>query len=319
MSIAANICSVSGGKDSGATLILAMTRETENLGAGFADTGNENPITLDYVDQLEHVTGVKIDRVKADFTEQIQLKRKTVETKWRSEGVSESIIEGALNVLQPTGNPFLDMCLWKGRFPSTRARFCTDELKRKPFQEQIIEPLLGSVNAVITWVGVRHDESPDRAKLVEHDVEFGSWNPQQGILIYRPILQLTADDVFKLHRKHGIAWNPLYEQGMGRVGCMPCVNARKEEIREIAKRFPEEFDRIREWEHLVSLASKRSSSTFFYALLDPTASEDDYITPETHGIDRVIEWSKTARGGRQYDLIASDSTKQCSSIYGLCG
>ena len=32
--------------------------------------------------------------------------------------------------------------------------------------------------------------------------------------------------------------------GMGRVGCMPCINCRKDELLEISKRFPEVIERI---------------------------------------------------------------------------
>jgi len=40
----------------------------------------------------------------------------------------------------------------------------------------------------------------------------------------------------------GIKPNPLYSQGMGSSRCMPCINCRKDELREIALRFPEAFD-----------------------------------------------------------------------------
>ena len=36
---------------------------------------------------------------------------------------ANAAIERAKRALVPTGNPFLDLCLWKGRFPSTKARF----------------------------------------------------------------------------------------------------------------------------------------------------------------------------------------------------
>lgn len=48
-----NIVSISGGKDSTATLLLAIALETENLQAVFADTGNEHEQTNEYLDYLE--------------------------------------------------------------------------------------------------------------------------------------------------------------------------------------------------------------------------------------------------------------------------
>ncbi len=125
----ANIVSVSGGKDSTATLLVARAWEVSNLSAVFADTGHEHPETYEYVHYLEDKIGIPIRWVRADFADRIAAKRKFVAEKWPEKGVPQSIVDSALSVLHPTGNPFLDLCLWKGRFPSTRVRFCTEELK----------------------------------------------------------------------------------------------------------------------------------------------------------------------------------------------
>lgn len=228
--------------------------------------------------------------------------------------LAQEVCEAAIAMLQPTGNPFLDLCLWKGRFPSTKARFCTEELKIFPIQQQIFEPLLSSPGTrdVYSWQGVRADESMARAKLPVLD-EVGN-----GLFNYRPILDWTAGDVFDMHKRHGIKPNPLYLQGMGRVGCMPCVNCRKDELSEIGKRFPDEVARIARWESLVSRASKYGSSTFFASVTDPMVGSGDMITHETHGIHRMIEWAGTTRGGRQFDLLGSLKGSGCSSSYGLC-
>lgn len=313
-----NIVSVSGGKDSTALLLLAIEREPDNLQAVFADTGNEHPQTYDYVRYLEQETGVPIRWVKADFTADIERKRRFVETKWRDEGVAENIVESALAVLHPTGNPFLDLCIQKGRFPSTKARFCSEELKKIPITNQVQLPILNEGHDVISWQGVRADESPRRAMLPESEskgaVDGGGefWN-------YRPILKWTAEECFAMHRKHGIKHNPLYEQGMGRVGCMPCIHCRKDELLEISRRFPEEIQRVGEWERVVAMSSKRGMSTFFPAVQTDPAADGKKITHENYGVWSVVEWAKTSRGGRQYDFTRTDDhVEMCSSIYGLC-
>ena len=124
-----NVISVSGGKDSTAMLLLAIERGTENIRPVFCDTGNEHPLTYDYVRYLADAVSIEIEWVKADFSAAIERKRITVETKWREECISEEKITDALSILHPTGNPFLDMIVCKGRFPSTRMRFCSIELK----------------------------------------------------------------------------------------------------------------------------------------------------------------------------------------------
>ena len=311
-----NIVSMSGGKDSTATLLVARELEVPNLSAVVADTGHEHPETYDYIHYLGEVTGVPIRWVKADFSWQIAGKRKFIETKWREKGVAESVVLGALEVLHPTGNPFLDLCLWKGRFPSTKARFCTNELKRNPIIEQVYLPLMDGENMLLSWQGVRADESPARRYLAERD-EIGG-----GLFNYRPILKWTVDSVFEAHRAAGIKPNPLYLQGCNRVGCMPCIMCAKDELRQIAARWPEEVDRVREWERLVSIASKRGAATFFATVTDPTVRSDDKVSAVTHGIDRIVDWSNTARGGRQFDMVdliaRTDSQNSCSSAYGLC-
>ncbi len=312
-----NIISVSGGKDSTALLLLAIERQAENMQAVFADTGNEHEMTYDYVRNLEQATGVPIRLVKADFTRQIEGKAAYVREKWAEKGVPAANIERALAALKPTGNPFLDLCIWKGRFPSSKAAFCSEELKRNPIINQVQGPLLESGDDVVSWQGVRRDESLRRRFLIERELKQTHKNGAE-LWNYRPILDWTADDAFAMHRKHGIKHNPLYEMGMGRVGCMPCINCRKDELLEISKRFPEAIDRIREWEAAVAQASKHGGATFFAA-----ANQGDNITTEQAvaiaNIDAVVEWSKTSRGGKQFDFIRIDENgPACSSIYGLC-
>lgn len=307
-----NIVSVSGGKDSTALLLLAIERQVENLQAVFADTGHEHAQTYEYVQYLsETVFPVRV--IRADFSKDIERKREYVRTKWPEKGVPAEVVDRALAVLDkgPTGNPFLDLCIWKGRFPSTRARFCSEELKRNPIIEQVQMPLLEQGDTIWSWQGVRADESLARRDLPElEDVGGGLWN-------YRPILKWTAADCFAMHKKHGVKHNPLYEQGMGRVGCMPCIHARKDELLEISRRFPEEVERIAEWERIVQSVSKRGTATFF-----PAASLGHHVNEgaqEVGNIYQHVKWSKTSRGGTQYDFLrVANDGPLCSSIYGLC-
>lgn len=307
-----NVISVSGGKDSTALLLHALERNTADLLAVFADTGHEHQQTYEYIDYLsENVFPIRV--IKADFSEQIARKREFVATKWREQGVPETKVEQALAVLHPTGNPFLDLCLWKGRFASTKARFCSEELKRNPVIEQVLMPLLEQGLHVWSWQGVRADESLARRDLPEFEDVGG------GLFNYRPILKWTAQDCFDMHKKHGVKHNPLYEQGMGRVGCMPCIHARKDELLEISKRFPEEIERVAQWERLVSQASKLNYTTFFGPLGLEKGEKPSEETFNKCQIYERIEWAKTSRGGTQYDMLrVQDDGPLCSSIYGLC-
>lgn len=324
MSIEHNIVSVSGGKDSTALLLLAIERGVENLQAVFADTGHEHPETIAYVQYLNDMV-FPIRTIKADFTDRIAKKAVFIAEKWREHGIDEEKVLRALAVMKPTGNPFLDLCIWKGRFPSTKARFCSEELKRNPIIAQVQRPLIEAGDDVISWQGVRADESESRRNLPENECKEIDGNTGAELWNYRPILQWTVEDVFAMHRKHGIKPNPLYSQGMGRVGCMPCIHARKDELLEIGLRFPEEINRVMEWERIVGEASKRDMATFFATaqLAGPQQTSDSSeISLATHGIWQAIEWAKTGRGGRQYDIFRVEGEHEgvalCSSIYGLC-
>jgi 3'-phosphoadenosine 5'-phosphosulfate sulfotransferase (PAPS reductase)/FAD synthetase len=303
------LVSVSGGKDSTATLLLAMERHPhDEIYAVFADTGNEIESTYEYVDYLEQKTGIKIKRVKADFSDRWQRRIEYVRDKWPEKGVSHEVVERALAVLEkgPTGIPFLDLCILKGRFPSRMAQFCTQELKVIPITEYTLD-LIDEFGAVESWQGVRAEESLNRAKLPEREDKGG------GLTIYRPIHKWTVADVFAMHKKHGVEPNPLYMQGMKRVGCMPCINCIKGELLELSKRFPEHVDRIDAWEKMVSSCARHGSATFF------AIDGDNETAYERGNIHKQVEWSQTLRGGKKIDLFAIfEEPAACSSAYGLC-
>lgn len=285
-----HVISMSGGKDSCATALLALDKFPRGqLRFVMADTGNEHELVYVYLDYLEKKLNIQIDRLKVDFSKQIANKRKFIARDQRAGRRNGKKIRWtnkakrrALAVLHPTGNPYLDLCIWKGRFPSRRAQFCTQFLKTEPLIKYQLD-LIDRGYEVVSWQGVRRDESLARANVLQIE------EAAEGLWQYRPIADWTAADVFDFHESHGLKPNPLYKLGMNRVGCMPCVNASKNEIREIAKRFPEHVERIAEWERHCSLAGKRGLASFF-----PDTVKAGMDVPDIY---EKVEWSKTARGG----------------------
>ncbi|RTX93721.1 hypothetical protein EKS39_19840 [Enterobacter roggenkampii] len=321
-----NIVSISGGKDSLAQSLRAIESGVQHLNV-FADTGHEHPETMEYLEYLEQKLG-PVKRVKADFTRQIEGKRKFIATRWpvtlveecgmTPEEAAERVAQ-ALEILHPTGIPFLDLCMLKGRFPSTKARFCSTELKHHPVRDWVVLPALEEFEEVILWQGVRAQESPARANLPEWEEDA---DDTPGLHVYRPILKWQHEDVFAIAKRHGIKPNPLYQQGCSRVGCMPCIHARKSELAEIFSRWPEEIKRVAEWERLVAACSRRGNSTFFPTTHDPRRAEKriELITVDAYGIESYRDWAMTTRGGAQFDLLAESNDKSvCSSVYaGVC-
>lgn len=352
-----HVVSVSGGKDSLATLLIAIARfGLKNIIAIFCDTGNEHELTYDYLAYLERRLDLTITRLKADFTEQIAAKRVFIARDQRtrreydtrkvfeSDGVtpvpkrdgsgaivldkkgnpvqktvkvgsgrrvrwSNKAKRRALSVLYPSGNCFLDLCLWKGRFPSRKAQFCTEQLKRDLAVEFQME-LMDQGHTVVSWQGVRRDESHNRRNAKKFE------RVAPRLYIYRPIVEWTAMQAVEHATLHEILSNPLYSMGMGRVGCFPCINAGKDELRGMAARFPAHMQRISGWEILVGMASKRGVSTFF---AESNKAKDLRIIFDDLNIWSRIEWSKTTRGGQQYSLLNDlEEVNGCASSYGLC-
>lgn len=227
-----------------------------------------------------------------------------------SEVAAKAKIEEALSVLQITGIPYLDLSLAKGRFPATKSKFCTSELKVKPIYEQVIDPILCKGDTILSATGVRRDESEARKataiKLVHQE--------QDGVplvTIWNLITDWTVEDVFAIARKHGVKSNPLYSMGSARVGCHPCIHSRKSELLNFGERFPDDALRIKEWEVLVAMASMYSEATFFPSGKVPRL--------ETNNIESVIKWARTEHGGvvpANRDMFIDDGG--CQSIYGLC-
>lgn len=313
-----HVISVSGGKDSTALLVNALQRcPAGSVVPIFCDTGNEHQAVYDYLGYLEQTLDVKITRLHADFTDRFAVRRMWIardqrtrrDKKGRRVRWTNKAKRRALAALHPSGNPFLDLCMLKGRFPSRKAQFCTEELKRNMAVEFQLG-LLDQGHRVISWQGVRRDESEVRrnAKLYERIAP--------NLYAFRPLILWSAVNVFDYCAQFRIQPNPLYLQGASRVGCMPCINCSKDELRQIAMRWPEHPQRISDWEQTVGQCSKRGFSTFF---AEKHAGRDRRQVFADLNVWTRIEWSKTTRGGRQYDLLAQlNEPNQCASAYGLC-
>jgi len=410
----------SGGKDSGATELLARAIFGDNYRSVAADTGNEHPITLQHLKTL-HLQrgGTPVEIVSADYPQELfdaWQRKQTVMAGayrgivmpslaradtafaelWRNRakalgwGEFDTPLDAALSALQRSGNPFLDMALIHGGFPLGRQRFCTDELKIQVVFDKVLSPLLDAGTDVVQWSGVRADESEKRATYDRFSEDKRDSNGH--LFNFLPIHQWSAADVFALYRYFGIKPNPLYTQGMERVGCMPCILVAKPELAEIAARWPEEIERVAKWEQQVAMVSRwihwmmvgHVDRRQFKPLVvdakvqpfvvgshtaicrkatgcswDAGAVDGDIIDWVTRTISPrlgvnarlphrsfvvgveaykgtcmlgprgnviggsvhdAVEWSRTGRGGKNYDLVTRAlDVEVCSSKYGLCG
>ena len=267
-----HVASVSSGIDSQATLEQAVERfGAHRVIAIFCDTDNEDQAVYDHLDYLEREIGVRIHRLKADFTQQIADKRwfvardvrtgREYDTKpvfkadgktpvWKRDGFGNIVMKKgkpvqktvkvgggrrrrwsnkakrrALSVLYPTGNAFLDLCIWKGRFPSRKAQFCTEELKRNmavDFQLGLIE----KGHTVVSWQGVRRDESEARKNAPKFESLGG------GMFIYRPIVDWTKPEAFAYCAARGRApCRCIWKVATVSAACPASIRRRKRSAR----------------------------------------------------------------------------------------
>lgn len=294
------VVSVSGGKDSTALYLWAIEQFGKNgFRAVFADTGHEHPVTLNYLRNLPALAGgPEITWVRRDFREKIK-KRITEPPQRERSDQAQGMLDRNRDWLEKagwtSGSAFLDLIIWKGRVPSTKAQFCTENLKLIPIRDYI-ESVRGD-DEVENYVGIRAGESARRAKMAEKD--FDSFF---DCYVHRPLLRWSENDVFEFLKKHSVEPNPLYEAGFTRVGCFPCIHARKGEL----ARLPEwAWEKLEQWEKIVG-------GSWF-----PPGLVPGLFVPTTQD---AKEWSKTTRGGREYDMFAPDGkdVPSCMSTWGAC-
>lgn len=289
-----NLISLSSGKDSTAMALWAIRNSKKNIKFIFCDTGNEHPLTYEYIKYLDEklfaLSGTHIEVLRQDFASRVLAKKERL--------VAAGEIERAQHT-NPTGNPFVDLAILKGRFPSTQARFCTQELKVKPVLKRVRE-LLALGDNVANWSGVRAQESTRRAKLPETEVFMVDKITGCVATHYRPLLEWSWEDCFKIMREYNVEPNPLYKMGFSRVGCFPRIGCRKNELRNICLHHPDQVQKLRDWEAIVGPATKRHMSTFF-----PMVRGRDTL-------DNWLDWSKTDRKG---NVLPDDFPIE--DVYGL--
>lgn len=149
---------------------------------------------------------------------------------------------------------FVGLVTKKGLFPSRVTRFCTTELKVFPIQRYLERA--AEAGPVVNAVGIRRAESRARSRMHEWE-----WSDTFDCDMWRPLVAWSADDVLAIHQRHGLALNPLYGMGASRVGCWPCIHARKAEIALVDRIDPERIDLIERLERDLNQAAQERHGT----------------------------------------------------------
>lgn len=295
------IVSFSGGKDSLASLLWIKNNLTKKITTVFCDTGWESPITYKYIGEINEKLNLNIITLKSN--------------KYKG---------------------MIDLAEKKGRFPSTKARFCTEELKSKPMVDYIIDSVK---DHCLIIQGIRAEESSSRAAMDKQCTYFKYYFEPYGYDkkgkpkyhtyrskevkeycnkysadILRPIFEWSAQETVNYIVENNMPLNPLYSMGMKRVGCFPCIMCVHTEVKSIIKYFPERMDYIQDQE-------EKLNTSFF----KPDYIPDRFCTgisinkkgetvrfPYSKDIVKYLK-SKNAT----LDMFQEEQTS-CMSFYGIC-
>jgi len=191
-----HIVSLSGGKDSTALAIYLRNRIPE-LEYVFCDTGEELPETYEYLDKLEMFLGKEIKRLKPR--------------------------QSFYSMLQEHG----------GFLPSAQARWCTQHLKIKPFEEYVGD------TTCYNYIGVRADELYRKGYI----------STKPNIIAKYPFIEdgITKSDVIRIIEESGIGL-PEYYEWRSRSGCYFCFFQRRTEWIGLSRKHPELFQKAMEME-----------------------------------------------------------------------
>lgn len=297
------IVQFSGGKDSLATLIWAIDKYgVDKCEAVFCDTKWEHELTYKHIDEVTKKLGVKLVTL------------------------TNNKVDG-----------FIGLVKKKKRFPSTKARFCTEHLKTIP----AIDYILSQTEHLIILQGIRKDESLSRSLMQKQCSYFKyyftpygkdkngkdkyhtyrkkdiiEWRKTYSDDVLRPVFDWTAQQVIDYIIQAGIKPNPLYYMGMGRVGCMPCIMCKHSELKEISKRFPEQIDKVRDAE------TELKTSIFTNGKIPDRFCSKEAVnkkgkTVKYPTIDDVVNYVNKDKD--QTDVFEeTDNGHSCMSFYGIC-
>lgn len=198
-----HVLGLSGGRDS-AALAVYMRDNYPDLPIDyfFTDTGKELPEVYEYLGRLEGYLGKQILRI----------------------------------------NPDRDFDFWlmqnKNFLPSPKARWCTIQMKLRPF-EQWIKPLLEDGYKIYSYVAIRSDE----------EYREGYQSRHENLTIQLPLKEVGIDKsgVVAILEHSGLGM-PKYYEWRSRSGCTFCFFQRKIEWVNLMEKHPEAFKEAKAYE-----------------------------------------------------------------------
>ena len=212
-----HIVPISGGKDS-AALAIYISKKYRDIPAEyvFCDSECELPETYDYLRRLEYVLDAKINKV--------------------------SVYDVFNIVKKPERNAF-DYVLrerYGGYLPSPVARWCTRELKIRPFEKYVGQ------GTVYSYIGIRGDEKREGYQAGKKQPILSKL---PNIIPVYPFIddRKAFSDIFAILEDAGIG-APTYYEWRSRSGCFFCFYQQIAEWQGLHERHPDLFAKAKAYE-----------------------------------------------------------------------
>ena len=217
-----HILSLSGGKDSTA-LAIFMKDKIPEMEYAFCDTGKELPETYEYLNKIEGYLGKPIERLNADAS-----------------------FDHWLEVFQ-------------GFLPSAQMRWCTKNLKLRPFEKFVGD------DTVYSYIGIRADE--DRMGYV---------SKKPNLIPVFPFKDagITKADVFRILEESGLGL-PSYYEWRTRSGCYFCFFQRKAEWIGLKEKHPDLFELSKGYEKFDEATGERYTWSQSESLVELEGREEE--------------------------------------------
>ncbi|MBN7757686.1 phosphoadenosine phosphosulfate reductase family protein [Nitratireductor aquimarinus] len=198
-----HVLGLSGGRDSAALAVYMRHYHPEiEVEYFFTDTGKELPEVYEFLGRLEGALGKPIKRLNPDRDFDFWLKQY---------------------------NSFL---------PSAQTRWCTRQLKLRPF-EMWIKPMLAEGTKVYSYVAIRSDEEYREGYTSKHE----------NLTVRLPFKEAGIDKagVLELLDSSGLGL-PKYYSWRTRSGCTFCFFQQKIEWVRLREQHPEAFEEAKRYE-----------------------------------------------------------------------
>lgn len=198
-----HVLGLSGGRDSAALAVYMRQHHRElDIEYFFTDTGKELPEVYEFLGRLEGFLGKPIKKLNPDRDFDFWLKQY---------------------------NTFL---------PSPQTRWCTRQLKLRPFEQWIRTFLDGDTN-VFSYVAIRSDE----------DYREGYSSKHEQLIVRLPFREAGIDKPGVLELLEGAGLGlPQYYEWRTRSGCTFCFFQQKIEWVRLSERHPDKFEEAKTYE-----------------------------------------------------------------------